>query len=101
RLFRLNFEEGGNIGDRSALIGVARDCGMDVSVVETLMPTDADKDAVRSEIATASRMGVTGVPCFLFEGRYAVMGAQDVATLVDAIRQIASAKARGELETAV
>lgn len=98
RLFRLNFEQGRNLNDHSALIGVARDSGMDVSVVETLLPTDADKEAVRNEIATAARMGVTGVPCFLFEGKYAVMGAQDTATLCDAIRQVAAAKARGELE---
>ena len=50
---------------------------MDTAVVETLLLTDADADAVRSEIATVSRMGVTGVPCFLLEGKYAVMGAQD------------------------
>ena len=42
-------------------------------------------------------MGVRGVPCFLLEGRYAVMGAQDPETLADAIRQVAGAKARGEL----
>ena len=58
----------------------------------------ADSEAVANEAATASRMGVTGVPCFLFEGKYAVMGAQDVSTLTDAIRQIAAAKARGELD---
>ncbi|TIM18654.1 MAG: disulfide bond formation protein DsbA, partial [Mesorhizobium sp.] len=74
--------------------------GMDASVVVTLLPTDADVEAVRTEIATASRMGVTGVPCFLLEGKYAVMGAQDVDTLTDAIRQVAAAKARGELEKA-
>jgi len=43
-------------------------------------------------------MGITGVPCFLLEGRYAVMGAQESAVLADAIRQVASAKARGELD---
>ncbi|TIW72697.1 MAG: hypothetical protein E5V58_14050, partial [Mesorhizobium sp.] len=48
----------------------------------------------------ASRMGITGVPCFLLEGKYAVMGAQEADTLADAIRQVAAAKARGELETA-
>jgi predicted DsbA family dithiol-disulfide isomerase len=73
---------------------------MDASVVETLLPTDADVEAVRTEIATASRMGVRGVPCFLLEGKYAVMGAQDADTLTDAIRQVAAAKARGELEKA-
>jgi predicted DsbA family dithiol-disulfide isomerase len=100
RLFQLNFEEGANLGDHAVLIDAARDAGMDASVVETLLPTDADIEAVRTEIATASRMGISGVPCFLLEGKYAVMGAQDADTLADAIRQVAAAKARGELETA-
>ena len=100
RLFQLNFEEGKNLGDPSVLIEAAREAGMDASVVETLLPTDADVEAVRGEIATASRMGVTGVPCFLLEGKYAVMGAQDADTLADAIRQVATAKANGELEKA-
>jgi predicted DsbA family dithiol-disulfide isomerase len=100
RLFELNFEEGANLGDHSVLIAAARDADMDSSIVETLLPTDADRENVRSEIATATRMGVQGVPCFLFEGRYAVMGAQDAESLADAIRQVAEAKARGELEPA-
>ncbi|MER9138956.1 DsbA family protein [Mesorhizobium sp. M0830] len=98
RLFQLNFEEGANIGDHGVLTEAAREAGMDASVVATLLPTEADVEAVRTEIATASRMGITGVPCFLLEDRYAVMGAQDADTLADAIRQVAAAKARGELE---
>ncbi|BCH10051.1 DSBA oxidoreductase [Mesorhizobium sp. 131-3-5] len=98
RLFQLNFEEGVNIGDHAVLVEAAREAGMDASVVATLLPTDADVEAVRTEIATASRMGISGVPCFLLEGRYAVMGAQDVDTLADAIRQVAAAKASGELD---
>ena len=99
-LFSLYFEQGRNIGDHAVLIAAAREAGMDSAVVETLLPSDADTDAVRNEIATASRMGVTGVPCFLLERRYAVMGAQDTDTLADAIRQVAAAKARGELDGA-
>lgn len=99
RLFQLNFEEGVNIGDHAVLVEAAREAGMDASVVATLLPTDADVEAVRTEIATASRMGISGVPCFLLEGKYAVMGAQDVDTLADAIRQVAAAKASGELDT--
>ena len=100
RLFQLNFEEGANIGDHTVLVEAAREAGMDAAVVETLLPSDADVEAVRTEIATASRMGITGVPCFLLEDKYAVMGAQDADTLADAIRQVAAAKARGELEKA-
>ncbi|RUU88690.1 DsbA family protein [Mesorhizobium sp. M7A.F.Ca.MR.176.00.0.0] len=100
RLFQLNFEEGANIGDHAVLVEAAREAGMDASVVATLLPTEADVEAVRTEIATASRMGISGVPCFLLEDKYAVMGAQDADTLADAIRQVAAAKARGELDKA-
>ncbi len=100
RLFKLYFEEGKNIGDHAVLVEAAREAGMDAPVVEAMLATDADRDAVAKEAATASQMGITGVPCFLFEGKYAVMGAQDSAVLADAIRQIAGAKARGELEPA-
>jgi predicted DsbA family dithiol-disulfide isomerase len=99
RLFKLYFEEGANIGDHAVLAEAAREAGMDGAVVESLLASDADREAVASEAATASRMGITGVPCFLFEGKYAVMGAQEVTSLTDAIKQIAAAKARGELES--
>ena len=97
-LFSRYFERGENTGDRGVLIEAARAVGMDAAVVETLLPTGADAEAVRTEITTASRMGITGVPCFLLESKYAVMGAQDSATLADAIRQVAAAKAKGELD---
>lgn len=98
RLFQLYFEEGANIGDHTVLIEAAREAGMDTALVETLLAADADRDKVRNEIATAQQMGITGVPCFLLEGRYAIVGAQDPSVLADAIRKVSGAKARGELE---
>jgi predicted DsbA family dithiol-disulfide isomerase len=99
-LFKANFEDGRRIGDHAVLTEIASECGMDSAVVSALLPTDADRDEVRQEIALAQRMGVTGVPCFLLENKYAVMGAQDSATLADAIRQVAEAKASGKLAAA-
>jgi len=98
RLFSLYFEEGANIGDRAVLVEAARDAVMDAAVVEAMLATDADRNEVENEVATASRMGITGVPCFLLENRYAVMGAQETGALVQAIREVAEAKARGELD---
>lgn len=97
RLFAMYFEEGRDIGDHAMLTEAARDSGMDGAVVEALLASDADTEAVKAEIDTAAQMGVRGVPCYLVEGRYAIMGAQEPAVLVDAIRQVATAKARGEL----
>lgn len=99
RLFELNFEEARDIGDHALLAETAGEVGLDAALVETLLASNADEDAVRDEIATAAQMGVKGVPCFLLEGKYAVMGAQDPDVLADALRQVAGAKARGELET--
>ena len=99
-LFKANFEEGRYVGDHAVLTEIAAEAGMDSAVVAALLPTDADREAVRSEIEQAQRMGISGVPCFLLERKYAVMGAQPTEALADAIRQVATAKARGELDAA-
>lgn len=93
RLFELFFLEGANIADHSVLIEVAREAGMDTAIVASLLAGDADREAVQQEIATAQQMGVTGVPCFILDNKYAVMGAQDAETIADAIRQVAATKA--------
>ncbi len=95
RLFQLYFEEGADLTDRRVLLDAARDAGLDASIVEALLAGDSDREAVQAEIAMASRMGVTGVPCFILNGKYAVMGAQDAGILADAIRQVSDAPARG------
>lgn len=91
-LFSAYFEQGQDIGDHAVLLEAAQLSGMDVSVIEALLPSDADRSEVETEIATAARMGITGVPCFLLESKYAVMGAQETKVLADAIRQVATEK---------
>lgn len=98
RLFEMNFEEARDIGTRDVLTEAAADAGMDANLVEALLSSHADVESLQNEIAAASQMGVTGVPCFLLEGKYAVMGAQEAEVLADAIKQVAAAKERGELE---
>jgi predicted DsbA family dithiol-disulfide isomerase len=96
-LFAAFFERGEDISDYEVLIRISGENGMDEAVVRTLLASDADVEEVRAEIDQAQQMGVTGVPCFLLEGRYAVVGAQDAGVLADAIRQIAEAKSSGKL----
>lgn len=99
RIFALYFEQGADIGKMDVLTEAARDAGMDPALVESLLASDADTDAVRTEIETASRMGISGVPCFLIEGKYAVMGAQEADALADAIRKVSEAKQSGLLDS--
>lgn len=92
-LFRANFEEGRNVGDPIVLADIAEQSGLDRKVIENLLATDADKDTVLSEIDSAQKMGVTGVPFFIIDGQYAVSGAQTPDVFVNALREIAKLKA--------
>ena len=91
-LFKANFEEGRNVGDHAVLLEIAGDAGLDRSVIQSLLATDADKDTVISEIDAAQKMGVSGVPFFIFDGQYAVSGAQMPEVLTNALRDIARMK---------
>ncbi|OBZ94232.1 DSBA oxidoreductase [Pararhizobium polonicum] len=91
-LFKANFEEGRNVGDHAVLLDIATEAGLDRAVIAALLASDADKDAVSEEIEMARGMGVTGVPCFIIDSQYAVMGAQSVEVLTDALRDIAKMK---------
>jgi len=87
RLFRAYFVEGRDVGDRTVLLDIAAENGLDVELVSRLLEQDADVEAVQAEIAEAQAIGVTGVPFFIFAGRLGVPGAQDVAVLRRAIAQ--------------
>ncbi|SIQ03865.1 Predicted dithiol-disulfide isomerase, DsbA family [Rhizobium sp. RU20A] len=94
-LFKANFEEGRDVGDEETLLAIAESAGMERAVVARLLESDADRDTVSGEIDAARQMGVSGVPCFVLQGKYAVMGAQSVETLEDAIRQVGQEGAAG------
>lgn len=92
-LFKANFEEGRNIGDHAVLIDIAEKAGLDKSVIATLLASDADHDLMIAEIDAAQKIGVTGVPFFIFDQQYAVSGAQTPDVLAEALRDIAKMKA--------
>jgi predicted DsbA family dithiol-disulfide isomerase len=92
RLFEDFFMNGANIGKHEVLVDAAEHAGMESSVVAALLATDQDRAAVSEEIAIAQQMGVTGVPCFIIDNKYAVMGAQPPEQIAQAIKQAAQMK---------
>lgn len=87
RLFAMFFVEGRDIGDPATLVEAAVEAGMDRAIVERLLSGEADVDSVREEIAAAQRLGVSGVPFFIIDGRLGVSGAQPAGVLQSAILQ--------------
>lgn len=91
-LFKAYFEDGRNIGDRDVLLDIAEKAGLDRAVVAALFSAGADVGSVKEEIGLARQMGVTGVPCFIIDNKYAVVGAQTSEVLADALREVAALK---------
>jgi len=92
RLFAAYFTEGRDVGDLGVLAGLAGEVGLDPVAVAARLASDEDRDAVIAEIDNAYRIGVTGVPCFILDQRYAVVGAQSAEVIAGAIRQAAGGK---------
>jgi predicted DsbA family dithiol-disulfide isomerase len=95
RLMDLFWTQGIDIGKIDVLAEAAASVGMDRAIVASRLAGDDDRDTVTAEIAYFQRMGVRGVPTFIFEQKYAVSGAQEVAVLADALRDVAEEKAFG------
>jgi predicted DsbA family dithiol-disulfide isomerase len=89
-LFRACFEEGRDVGDRDVLVAVAVSAGFDPDDARAFLASDALCAEVSQASARARAMGIGGVPFFIFDGKLAVSGAQEPATLADAIRQARS-----------
>src|SRR5687767_10897667 len=76
RLFAGHFSEGGDIGDTGQLTDLAVAAGMDRERVASFLASGEGTDEVKSGIRAAQEMGITTVPIFIFDDRYAVQGGQ-------------------------
>jgi predicted DsbA family dithiol-disulfide isomerase len=87
RLFSAHFERGLAIDDHAVLVAEAGAAGMDSSGLAERLASADDRARIRAEVAEAQQLGVSGVPTFVFAQRLAVSGAQEPATLLQAMAQ--------------
>ena len=90
RLLRAYFVENRNIGDTDVLVAIAAEAGLDADAARAFITSADERTAVSESDAQARQLGVTGVPFFIFNRQVAVSGAQDPATLLEAMKQAAS-----------
>jgi len=86
-LFRAYFLEGRNIGDLAVLTHVAAEAGLDQTETEAFLASEKGVVEVKAEEAVGRRLGISGVPYFVFNGRISIYGAQSPDTIVSAIQQ--------------
>lgn len=87
RLFAAHFQLGEDIGDIETLSSIAAECGEDKAGIAAFLASDESEQQVKSLVEKVGKLGVTGVPFFIFQRRLAVSGAQSSAALAAAIMQ--------------
>ncbi|CAN5638747.1 DsbA family oxidoreductase [soil metagenome] len=84
-LFEAYFTHGANLNDREELAKVAKGAGLDTGEVGSFLAGSDRTEEVWDAQKEASRVGVTGVPFYVFNGRYALSGAQPVEAFLQAL----------------
>lgn len=77
RLFKAYFTEGKNIDDLKTLVTLGVEIGLDASALKIALETGKYADQVRADIDEGQKIGVRGVPFFVFDRKNAVSGAQE------------------------
>ncbi|MFB6273233.1 MAG: DsbA family oxidoreductase [Salinibacter sp.] len=95
-LFRAYFSEGRNVSDQEVLVRCADEIGLDPEAARALLAGAEYADEVRASQQKAQRQGITGVPCYVFGGEHAVMGAQSVEAFTEALDATAAGTPRGK-----
>lgn len=95
KLFDAHFTRGGDIADHDLLTRLAVSAGLDEARVRAYLVSGEGLEETRYELDQARRLGIRSVPTFVFEGKFAVQGAQPASVFLGALEEI-SAKLAAE-----
>ncbi len=87
QLFKAYFVDGKNTADHQTLRALAVSIGLDSTEVQQVLASDAYANDVRQDIYESQQIGVSGVPFFVLNNKYAVSGAQQPETFLGALQK--------------
>ncbi|MBQ0750631.1 MAG: DsbA family oxidoreductase [Roseovarius sp.] len=90
-LFQAYFTEGRDIGDHEVLADLADSLSLDGAMIQRLLASEADREAIRARDAQFRQMGISGVPTFIVGGQHAVPGCQPADLWVKVIDDLTAA----------
>ncbi len=96
-LFRGYFTEGADIGSVTGLVALAETIGLVAAELERFLGGTDGVAEVKAEEAAGHRLGIRGVPYFVFNGEYGLSGAQPVPVFVSALERLSP---RGGVDSA-
>lgn len=91
RIFALFFTEGADLTDTEVLVKAAAASGLNEDKVRQDLASERDIMAIQDAANSAAEAGITGVPFFIFNNRFAVAGAQTPDMIAAAMDQALAA----------
>jgi predicted DsbA family dithiol-disulfide isomerase len=86
-IFKAYFTDGKDIDDIPTLTSIGVAIGLDKAAVEKMLHSNDFAAEVAADLKEAEQIGITGVPFFVFDRKYAVSGAQPVDTFVASLQR--------------
>ena len=87
KLFSAYFTEGKNTADYETLLKIALEIGMDEGEVSQVLKGNTFANEVHQDVEQAQQIGVRGVPFFVLNQKYAISGAQESDTFLQALHK--------------
>ena len=84
-LLRAYFSQGRDIGDPTVLTAIAAECGLDGGAAAAALEDPQLRETIEALEAQALQWGISGVPTFIFDRRFAFSGAQQLPVFLEAI----------------
>jgi len=98
RLFKAYFLDGEDLTNAATLVRISEEAGMQSDLVEQLLETETDLDKTEAQITRASESGISGVPCFIIDGRFVLAGAEKPETIAAALQHAEETRTDPEAE---
>jgi predicted DsbA family dithiol-disulfide isomerase len=89
-LFRRYFLDGEDLSDPETLVAAADEAGLDAVEIRAKLAGDSDRELVAAADQYVRSLGISGVPTFIFERKYALSGAQDPSVFLQVFDQVAA-----------
>ncbi len=81
------FRDGRDIGQLDVLIDIAAAQGLEAQSLRSRLLSDEAREQVEQEASEAQTMGITGVPFFILDQKYAFSGAHPPERIVSVLQQ--------------
>jgi predicted DsbA family dithiol-disulfide isomerase len=88
RLFKAYFTEVRHVGETKTLIELAAEIGLDQQKVQSMLNSNEYEADVRAQEQDAQQIGVTGVPFYVINRKYAISGAQPSDVFLEVMEKV-------------